>query len=303
MEEKLNSSLAEKLKKAEKLKQENIKIADVVREFDFDRSFKIRRCGTYLEYEQNIETQKVKLVKSNFCRERLCPLCAKRKSLKAYAEMKQSLEILENNKEGIKYKYLFLTLTIKNCSHEDLNDTVNLLLNSFNRMIRRKEFKNSIQGYYRNGEITYNIEEDTFHPHIHCILAVNSNYFKSSNYITKYKWQKLWQDCCDLDYLPILDIRQIDILNNNNAVCEVTKYAVKFKSVLTDTDRDVKILESLHNAMYGKRLTTYGGIFKEARKKIKEQSIKIDSDVVMVEENFIRYSCLFVDGSYKVKVI
>ena len=32
-------------------------------------------------------------------------------------------------------------------------------------------------GYMRAVEVTYNQQEDTYHPHIHCIFAVKAQYF------------------------------------------------------------------------------------------------------------------------------
>ena len=32
-------------------------------------------------------------------------------------------------------------------------------------------------GYMRAIEVTYNQQEDTYHPHIHCIFAVKAQYF------------------------------------------------------------------------------------------------------------------------------
>ena len=46
-----------------------------------------------------------------------------------------------------------------------------------------KKFKESLQGYIKATEITYNSEEDTYHPHIHCIFQVRPSYFKGTGYI------------------------------------------------------------------------------------------------------------------------
>src|SRR5699024_4502293 len=108
------------------------------------------------------------------------------------------------------YKYIFLTLTVKNCYGEDLKDTLDLMTGSFNKLNQRKPFKNAVKGYFRSLEVTYNEDENTYHPHFHLILAVNKSYFSDTkSYLSQEDWTNLWKESLKVDYTPIVDVRRI----------------------------------------------------------------------------------------------
>lgn len=72
-----------------KLKRENtekLKIAyDVINPKKAER---LEHCATYLEYEVSVvDPNKKRLRRGNFCKVRLCPMCAWRRSLKIYSQM------------------------------------------------------------------------------------------------------------------------------------------------------------------------------------------------------------------------
>ena len=78
----------------------------------------------------------------------------------------------------------YLTLALKNCKINELQDTIELMLKSFKKFVNRDIFKQkgkgakgTIKGWFRNLEITFNQEDKTFHPHFHIILAVEKTYF------------------------------------------------------------------------------------------------------------------------------
>ena len=81
----------------------------------------VRGCGTFLEW--HISDVRSKLVHANFCKDRLCPSCTWRRSLKAFHHVSRCLDYMESEH----YQYLFLTLTLKNCSDSDLVKTIDLL--------------------------------------------------------------------------------------------------------------------------------------------------------------------------------
>ena len=86
-----------------------------------NKAFRVRDCGTYLEYKKFIDTGEKKLHQANFCKVRLCPMCAWRRSLKIFGQVSIVMDHVEEN---YNYKYIFLTLTVKNCYGEDLRDTL-----------------------------------------------------------------------------------------------------------------------------------------------------------------------------------
>ena len=86
------------------------------------RAERVSTCGSVLEF--GIYPDKARLQFANFCKDRLCPMCNWRRSLKLYGQVSAVMDVLEE--QG--YQFLFLTLTIKNCSASDLPKTIDILL-------------------------------------------------------------------------------------------------------------------------------------------------------------------------------
>jgi plasmid rolling circle replication initiator protein Rep len=102
------------------------------------------------------------------------------------------------------WRYLFLTLTVKNCSIYELKDTVNDMNAAFKRLTERKTWP--AFGFLRSLEVTRS-KDGTAHPHFHLLLAVPSGYFVGRKYISTAKWAAMWQECLRIDYTPICDVR------------------------------------------------------------------------------------------------
>lgn len=228
-----------------------------------NKYYRVKDCSTFLEFRRYVDNE-IKLNRANFCKIPLCPMCSWRRSMKIFGQMSKVMNYAEKN---YNYKYIFLTLTVKNCYGEDLRDTLNLMTDSFGKLYRRKAFKQAVKGYFRSLEITYDSNEfitrdmyygnhkkriksrkqyydkrglqvgdknpnfNTYHPHFHIILAVNNSYFNDPKYyLSQEKWTSLWQSCLKVDYLPMVDVRVIDERLDKEvekAVAETAKYAVK----------------------------------------------------------------------------
>jgi plasmid rolling circle replication initiator protein Rep len=268
-------------------------------------------CGDFLQFKEFLDTNKnPKLHKSNFCKVRLCPMCSWRRSLKLFGQVSQVMDYLEKNHN---FRYLFLTLTVKNCYSEDFKETLDLMTKAFNKMTNRKDFKGSIKGYFRALEVTYDSERfitqemyfkkleyfkglgleigdknpnfDTYHPHFHIILAVNPSYFTDKNYyISQKEWGKVWGDCLGVDYDPIIDIRAVKN-NNKKEVAEVAKYTVKSDDFLIKENGKInelmtdKVVKTLDLGLHRKRLVSFGFIFKDIHKELNLDDA-IDGDLV-----------------------
>ena len=84
--------------------------------------FALERCCSWLLFRRYVEGSVLKLHKADFCRHRLCPVCNWRKSLKLFSQMKDVSARLLQDFPGA--RYLFLTLTVKNCSGAELAQTI-----------------------------------------------------------------------------------------------------------------------------------------------------------------------------------
>lgn len=243
-------------------KLQNSYLSMAYSEVDANKAQRLENCASWLEFSKT--EGGLKLHNANFCRVRLCPICAWRRSLKTYGQVRSVVDKLENN-----YKYIFLTLTCRNCDGEDLSTTLTKLFQAYNRLFKYKEVKQVAKGYYRGLEITHNLQEDTFHPHFHVLIAVNKSYFKSRYYISQCKWSELWQKALQVAYNPIVDVRKVNG-TYEKAVAEVAKYATKSSEVICfdDWDLTVKTVSILDKALNNRRLAGWGGIFKEVHKEL-----------------------------------
>ena len=268
------------------------RIAQKSKDFD-SKAGKLCECGNYLDYRYFPETGDKKLAKANFCKYRLCPMCAWRRSLKIFGQASQVLDEVKKQK----YEFIFVTLTQENCGHKELGQEITNIVHGLRLLMRRKAIKKVVHGWMRIIEITHNVDPlsksyDTFHPHVHMIWAVKRSYFKEG-YVSQAELVNLWQKCMKLEYKPITDIRRVRTKGKGH-IREVAKYSVKPGEMLTDdwdlTDRAVYTLdESLHN----RRLLAWGGIIKEVRKTFKfddpESGDLVNTDSDKVENPELQY--------------
>ncbi|MCR8747281.1 protein rep [Romboutsia lituseburensis] len=217
--------------------------------------FAINECGSYLEFLGDRDLNNKKLLKSNFCKNRFCPMCSWRKTKKDTMQLSILMEYL---KKEFGYEFIFLTLTAPNVPGEKLNDEIKDFNESFLRLAKRKEFVKINKGYVRKLEITYNKKENTYHPHFHVIIAVNKSYFKNKDYLSKKKFLELWKECKRDNAINQVDVRKIDV-SDKKSISEIAKYGAK------DSDYTVsqEVFDMFYKALKSKKLITYNGIFKE----------------------------------------
>lgn len=260
------------------------------------KSLRVSDCGSFLEFAHEISesgdvSDKGKLHKANFCRDRLCPMCSWRRSYKIFGQVSQIMELISSN-----YKFLFLTLTIPNVSADKLSDSLDGLFLSWRRYIHYKPIETVVKGYFRALEITRNKSDGTYHPHFHCVLAVPCDYGHNV-YVQRDEWLQLWRRACKDDSITQVDIRVArDKYSSSelkassslgSAVAEIAKYAVKSSDYIIDGDEDLtdKIVQTLSVALHGRRLVSFGGVFKESFKKLDLEDVESDSaDLTHINE-------------------
>ena len=245
-----------------KHKLRNKKIAKRYREFDFKKSKSLYDCGAFLWFQrkQNLETGEVRkfFYYAYFCKDKFCPFCNWRRALKYSIYLSLRLEKLKEEN----YRFLFLTLTMKNCHLKELRSQISKMSKAFNKMVKLKKFESAICGFVRVLEVTKQkrVVEDLMHPHFHIILAVRKEYFskKFDFYLTKNDFAKLWQQALKVDYKPIVDIRVVkDRDSENEVIKELIKYTFKDSDILR-----VRDFEELTKQMKNLRLVNVGGVFK-----------------------------------------
>ena len=241
-----------------------------------DKALRLRDCSSVILYKRYSDgTMKLDGVKS--CRVRLCPICSWRRSLKVYSQTRQIIDYL--NKIG-KYRYIMLTLTIKNCDSSQLSSTLDTLTKGWDRFAKLTFFKSAVCGWYRSLEVTHDVNPfitremyygnksmhiysrasyyrslglhvgdanpnyDTYHPHFHVLLAVKPSYYTGRAYIKQSVFSEWWKNSLRADYLPVCDVRTVKghtSLDIDKAVSEVAKYSAKDADYLVSDDWDLTI--------------------------------------------------------------
>ena len=245
-------------------KMKNELLAVAYDEINPKKALRLRMCATELTYA-HIDG-KAKLVGADFCRVRLCPMCGWRRSLKVAA---QTITIVDAIKADHRITYILLTLTMRNCEPHELDGAITALLRAYNKLTNTDDYKAAVKGSMRTVEVTHNIEKDTYHPHIHALLAVKPDYFRSKSYITQERWTELWQRVLKADYVPIVDVRKVRG-QTGKAIAEVAKYAVKDSDYIIPDDWNmtevtVRVLDA---ALANRRFVAYGGLLKDYHKKL-----------------------------------
>lgn len=245
----------------------------------------LKECGSYLKYAETTEGRK--LVEANFCRVRLCPMCQWRRSLKLFSQVS---EITDNILQNKKVRFIFVTLTQKNVRGEDLSSTIDKMNEGFKLMVQKnrtfaeiRPLQENLLGYLKAIEITYNIKTRTYHPHIHAIFEVRPSYF-GNNYIKQSVWVNLWKRVMKLDYEPLVSIKGIKD-NSSRAVAEVAKYPVKLNGIFEIKDRDeqARVLITLKKSLHKRRLLTFGGDFREVKRKLALEDVETMNDLVHLD--------------------
>jgi plasmid rolling circle replication initiator protein Rep len=93
-----------------------------------------------------------------------------------------------------KHRWLFLTLTVKNCSIQELRKNLDCMNKSFIRLSKLKEFPGV--GWIKSVEVTRG-RDGNAHPHIHCLLMVAPGYF-GANYLSQERWIDLVAAVCSV---------------------------------------------------------------------------------------------------------
>ena len=249
----------------------------------------LEQCGDNLLFSVNDKKEK-RLKSANFCRLRTCPMCNWRKSLKMFGQTSKITDkILEQLPTT---RFIFVTFTVKNCSDEKLEETISLMNQGFKDLTNKNrkiscsaKLKDNLLGYMRAMEVTYNSDEDTYHPHIHCIFAVKAGYFKGNGYIKKSNWQAIWGECCHTDYEPIVNVQTIKN-STAKAVAEVAKYPVKMDELANyqNENKAIKALIVFTKILKGRRLITFGGVFADIKKQLKLDDVET-GDLIHLEDD------------------
>lgn len=293
-----------------------------------NKAQRVMDCGTWLEFHKPLgdvpappsaspvgaeaggTSDGWKLYNANFCRDRLCPMCSWRRTYKVYAQISQIMNVIEND-----YVFLFLTLTVPNCSADELAQTIDNIQSGWQSLRHYKRFKTAVKGFFKVLEVTRNTDRsspsyNTYHPHFHNILAVSKSYLTSRDYIQHSEWLEMWQRAMKDPTITQVDIRRCknkqDIREGEqavkalgSAVAEVAKYSVKSADFLGKFNKDGFLVApfpadeiddtvvTLGSALHGRRLTALGGVFDDVAKKLQLDDCE-NGDLIHIDGSEMR---------------
>lgn len=271
-------------------KLKNIELAgqlDILGYRSFERVY---QCAEVLKFVEQSDGTK-KLYQSYFCKNKLCALCNWRRSMKySYQASKIVEEAMVRQPKG---RFLFLTLTVKNVTGQELNQSMTDILRGFNRLMKYKKVDKNLIGFLRATEVTYSKELDSYHPHLHVLLMVKPGYFRSKDdYLKQEEWTELWQKAMKLDYTPMVDIRAVKADKGKGlkgAILETAKYPVKpfdvtdEKTDFTDQEK-LQIVDDMLTGLHRKRQIGFGKLFKEIKKDLDLDDLE-DGNLVQTGED------------------
>ena len=198
------------------------------------------------------------------CKQRLCAVCQKKRSLLWYMKMLPIFKYYLNSGN----KIVFVTFTIKNT--EKLKDGLDYLQNGFRLLSDKaykitKAFKYLFIGGVRSIEIKRGANSNLWHPHMHCIfIKRNNTQFKEDLEFLKSAWNTV---LCTVHGKVAkwgsVDYKAINKTSNDKfklvklksvedcckAICETFKYATKF-----DWQNQSQDIPELVEAIKGRRL-------------------------------------------------
>jgi len=195
---------------------------------------RISGCGTWLKFWETADN--FKLSDARFCKVPYCPMCQFRRSLKWRAKFLGALPEIQSQYPS--EKWVFLTLTLKNCDLSELRETVQDMGKAFNRLSKLASYpftgcikslevtrvwdwydehnqylgRHGVTWWYRNtgaNKQSWTVQPtDEVHPHYHVLGMVDPSYF-GKGYITQAQWSDMWGQSLRLDYVPIVNIKKI----------------------------------------------------------------------------------------------
>lgn len=294
-------------------RQQADKFKNLYRGTVYDRyADRINSCSELLEFTtvSNPDTGEVglRLKSAQFCRVPRCPVCQWRRSVMWRAKAFKVLPKIFGDYPSA--RFIFLTLTVRNCQLSELRSTLSTMNAAWQRLSQRKQFPaigwlkavevtrvwdcyDGTKFLGRHGSTWVDDWEKKFkaklrlkstdecHPHFHCLLMVQSNYFVGRNYLSQEKWTELWQKSLRVDYTPIVDVRALKSLTGANegmleAVLETIKYSVKPGDVVRGKTAegqvsDQEFLVELTKQLYKTKSIATGGLLKDYLKELEQE--------------------------------
>lgn len=269
------------LKEDTTIKNNNLKVYSFLKHskvisISSKRLEEIRNCGTFIKYGISSTNEQKKVLYMETCNHRFCARCQKNESLKRAIKLYTIANFLRLKRKRV---FLFVTLTVRNCKRDELKNTILSINRAFDKMMRRKIFM-KVKGYVSKIEVTYNHKRDDFHPHMHLLFSMESDYFskKNKDYIKRDDLLLNWQSAMGDDSITQVDIRALKNQNDETLIKSIQEVA-KYEAKSFDFGINQKVFEDFYFGLHSAKTFRYGG-------EIKEISNLYDVDEFGIFENY-----------------
>lgn len=200
-----------------------------------------KRCGAdrwVMRSKLHPDTFKVVTAK---CHDRFCSPC----TVDRGAIIRRNLETKLT--DG---RYRFLTLTVRH-RHEPLRTLLNRIYTAFRKLRQTMHWKDRVDGGVALLELTYGVDRNGWHPHLHCIIA--GRYIDIV--IIRRSWLAITGDSFQAH------VRKIP--NKSRTIGYVCRYATK--AVPPNIFRDRSLIAEALDALHNRRLVLSFGTWKNYR--------------------------------------
>ncbi len=289
--------------KWKELKPQSLAMANDYAGTVYDKYYtRINDCSGFLRFNlvPNVEGEAVhKLQSAHFCRVRACPICQWRRSLMWRSRTIRAMNRIVTDYPG--KRFIYLTLTWRNCELENLSDSIVHANASWQRLLKRRQFK--AVGWLRNLEITRSPIGEA-HPHFHALLMVNPGYF-AQDYLNQKDWIALWRSCLHVEYDPSVRVNVVKPRNKtttdtsdktsliDEGLLKAIRYTLKYTTkpedfAITETSESPNMrawLVGLTDQLHNKRAIATGGIFKQYLKESEPENLIVDKDEADTSES------------------
>lgn len=207
---------------------------------------------------------------SRYCNTRVCHICTRIRTAKlmhGYVDQLMKLDNIE-----------FVTLTIPNCSGENLNLVIDQMLKQITLIIRNLGEKKNIKiSGIRKLECTYNVFSGLFHPHFHLLVDKNSGSLIVDQWLKRMPTAKRegW-DYKKKCMVALQDVRKAD----EGSLKEIFKYTTK---IIVSKKNQINVyinpLNTILECLYKRRCFQPFGIVKMVSEDIDELDGKVYTDL------------------------
>lgn len=132
---------------------------------------KILHCNDFLQVMQFADKNTTqRLLRSNSCMSRFCNICSHKKA-RVDGLVFMLADMLVDYQTDYRYERWHLSLGCENCPGDSLRKTIQGLTSACTKFLRYR-----CENYYRKLEITYNEDNNTYHPHLHILIYDDTPY-------------------------------------------------------------------------------------------------------------------------------